>query len=84
MFIVVRGNTTHTTVHTVERYLYHGQSIAQGPVTGMYGTFMIVDTGTDDQRISEYLLGRLQSGPYGAILFHTMLEADTYIENEKD
>lgn len=84
MFIVVRGNANHTTVATVERYLYHGQSIAQGPVTGMYGTFMIVDTGTDDLYRSEYLLGRLQSGPYGAVLFHTMAEADKYIELEKD
>lgn len=82
MFIVVRGKAER--VAEVEAYLYHGQHVATKPVTGRFGTFVIVDTGTDDRYISEYLLNRIQSGPYGAILFATMMESDIYIANEKD
>lgn len=82
MFIVVRGKAER--VAEVSAYLYKDQSVATAPVTGMFGTFVIVDTGTDDLYRCEYLLNRILSGPYGAIMFHTMMEADTYIANEKD
>lgn len=82
MFIVVRGKAER--VAEVNAYLYAGQSVATGIINGTFGSFCIVDTGTDDRYRSEYLLGRLQSGPFGAVMFDTMAEADKYIELEKD
>lgn len=82
MFIVVRGKAER--VAEVSAYLYKGQSVATGVINGTYGSFCIVDTGTDELYGSEYLLNRILSGPYGAKLFHTMAEADKYIELEKD
>lgn len=80
-FIVVRGKADR--MASVERYLYEGQSVVSEPVTGLYGTFVIVDTGTDESYRSEYILGRLQSG-FGAVMFDTREEADAYIASEKD
>jgi hypothetical protein len=82
MFIVVRGKAER--VAEINAYLYAGQTVATGVINGKYGSFCIVDTGTDDKYRSEYLLNRIQSGPYGAIMFNTMMEADAYIAGEKD
>jgi hypothetical protein len=80
-FIVVRGKADR--MASVERYLYEGQSVVTAPITGTFGTFVIVDTGTDESYRSEYILGRLQSG-FGAKMFDTREEADAYIAAEKD
>lgn len=82
MFISVRGRENR--MHEVNAYLYEGQSVISEPVTGRFGTFVIVDAGTDAYR-AEYLRDRLQSGMFGAVLFDTPLEdVEAYIEAEKD
>jgi hypothetical protein len=82
MFIVVRGKAER--VAEINAYLYSGQKVATGLIHGTFGTFCVVDTATDDRYASEYLLNRIQSGPYGATMFETMMEADAYIAAEKD
>lgn len=82
MFIAVRGKADR--MQEVPAYLYSGQSVATEPVTGLYGTFVVVDTGEDNAYASEYLAGRLQSGMFGATVFDTREEAEAYIEAEKD
>jgi hypothetical protein len=53
-------------------------------VTGTYGTFVVVDTGSEDAYRANYLAGRLQSAPFGATVFDTLEEAQAYIEAERD
>lgn len=82
MFIAVRGRANR--MHEIDAYLYNGQTVVSEPVTGLYGTFVIVDAGTDAYR-AEYLRDRLQSRMFGATLFDTPLEdVEAYIEAEKD
>jgi hypothetical protein len=69
----------------VQAYLYDGQKIISDPVTGTFGTFVIVDTGDSDAYRCEYVRDRLQSGMFGATLFDSPLEdVEAYIEAEKD
>lgn len=82
MFIAVRGKSTR--MEEVPAYLYSGQSVVTEPVTGMFGTFVIVDTGDADAYRANYVAGRLQSGMFGASVFGTLEEAQAYIEAEKD
>lgn len=82
MFIAVRGKADR--MHEVPAYLYSGHSVATEPVTGTYGTFVIVDTGEDNAYASEYLAGRLQSGMFGATVFNSREDADAYIKAEMD
>lgn len=79
MFIVVRGKSTR--MHEVAAYLYNGQSVVSEPQTGTYGTFVVVDAGTDAYR-ANYLAGRFQSGMFGATVFETLPEAYAYIAAE--
>ena len=81
MFIAVRGKAERMT--EVPAYLYKDQSVVTEPVTGLYGTFVVVDAGTDEYR-ANYLAGRFQSGMFGATVFKTREEAEAYIETEKD
>jgi len=82
MFIAVRGKADR--MQEVPAYLYSGQSVATEPVTGLYGTFVVVDTGSADAYRASYVAGRLQSGMFGATVFDTIEEAKAYIEAEKD
>jgi hypothetical protein len=82
MFIAVRGKAAR--MAEVPAYLYSGQTVATEPVTGIYGTFVIVDTGSADAYTANYVAGRLQSGMFGAKVFDTMAEAEAYVESEKD
>lgn len=79
MFIAVRGKAER--MQEVDAYLYNGQTVISEPVTGIYGTFVVVDAGTDAYRAS-YVAGRLQSGMFGATVFETREEADAYIAGE--
>lgn len=81
MFIAVRGRSNR--MHEIDAYLYNGQTVVSEPVEGTYGTFVVVDAGTDAYRAS-YVAGRLQSGMFGATVFETREEADAYIVAEKD
>lgn len=71
-------------VREVRSYLYEGQTIVGLPTETRYGTFQIVDTGTDERYRSEYLRDRLSSGLFGANLFDTLEEAEAYIETWKE
>jgi hypothetical protein len=82
MFIAVRGKQER--ISQVAAFLYKDQSVVTEPVTGLYGTFVIVDTGSEDAYRANYLAGRLQSGMYGATVFDTREAAEAYIEAEKD
>lgn len=82
MFIAVRGRSNR--MHEIEAYLYNGQTVISEPQTGTYGTFVVVDTGSDDAYRANYVAGRLQSGMFGATVFQTREEADAYIQAEKD
>lgn len=81
MFISVRGKLER--IREVDAYLYNGQKIVTEPVTGTYGTFVVVDAGKDAYR-ANYVAGRLQSGNFGTKVFETLAEALGYIEFEKD
>lgn len=82
MFIAVRGKSTR--MHEIDAYLYNGQTVVSEPITGTFGTFVVVDTGSDNAYRANYVAGRLQSGMFGATVFETREEADAYIEAEKD
>ena len=83
MFIVVRGKAER--MREIPRYLYEGQSVAVQPVETRYGSSMlIVDTGTDDNYLSNYIAERLHSGMFGAVLFGTLAEAQAYIDSENE
>lgn len=81
MFIAVRGKSER--MREIDAYLYNGQTVVTEPVTGTYGTFVVVDAGKDAYR-ANYVAGRLQSGMFGTKVFDTMAEALGYIEFEKD
>lgn len=81
MFISVRGRSDR--MHEIDAFLYHGQTVVTEPVTGTYGTFVVVDAGKDAYR-ANYVAGRLQSGNFGTKVFDTLAEALGYIELEKD
>ena len=81
MFIAVRGKESR--MQEVHAYLYNGQDIVTEPVSGIYGTFVIVDAGPDAYR-ANYVAGRLQSGMFGATVFDTLEEADAYVKAEMD
>jgi hypothetical protein len=82
MFIAVRGKAER--MQEIEAYLYNGQSVVTEPVTGIYGTFVIVDTANADAYRAHYVAGRLQSGMFGATVFDTLEEADAYVKAEMD
>jgi len=81
MFIAVRGKLER--MREVSAYLYNGQSVVTEPVTGPYGSFVIVDAGADAYT-ANYLAGRLQSGMFGASVFGTLEEAKAYVQTELD
>lgn len=81
MFIAVRGKAER--MQEVAAYLYSDQKVISEPVTGIYGTFVVVDAGTDTYR-ANYLAGRFQSGMFGATVFETREEAYAYIAEEMD
>jgi len=83
-YVVVGGSDNEQMNRTVERYLYEGQKIVGLPQTTDYGIkYLIVDTGTNNQYRSEYIRDRLNSGPFGAVLFTSLPEAEKYIEDRK-
>lgn len=79
MFIAVRGKSTR--MQEVPAYLYAGQTVVTEPVVSIYGTFVVVDAGTDAYRANA-VAGRLQSGMFGTAVFATLEEATAYIEAE--
>lgn len=81
MFIAVRGKAER--MQEVAEYLYKDQTVISEPVTGVYGTFVVVDAGTDAYR-AHYLAGRFQSGMFGAKVFETREEAFAYVAEEMD
>jgi len=84
-YIVVGGRNDEMMHRTVSRYLYEGQTIIGLPVKieDMGMQYLIVDTGTNDVYRSNYVKDRLNSGPFGAVLFTSLPEAEAYIDGMK-
>jgi hypothetical protein len=82
MYIVVTQHQHR--MREVPAYLYHGQHVIRQPEENYFGTWTcVVDTGTDDVSISNYLKDRLSSGMFGTVLFATLHEADQFVEDGK-
>ena len=84
-YIVVGGRNDESMVRNVTRYLYEGQTVIGEPVKleDMNMQYVIVDTGTNDVYRSNYVKDRLNSGPFGAVLFTSLPEAEAYIDGMK-
>lgn len=81
MYIVVSGRAER--MREVPAYLYHGQHVVAQPVETRFSSSLIVDTGSMDRRIADYLRDRIASGMFGAVVFDSLPEAEAYVKEQQ-